>query len=650
MLAKLLTRRSVTAGAVGLALLGAALAPSASPSASSSTSSRAQNAGTAGVAGNGAATGNGTGSTGTGSAASPGRAAPTPRGTPAEPAARTGPAAAARAEPGRSGKPGGRARESGGAGLTRFYEQRVTWTTCPGTEDMEDGHEDPESPDAGSSAEAAAPSEDASGFQCGKVTVPLDYAHPSKGTLELALGRYRTTGRKAKGSVVLNFGGPGGPGVGQLAAAGDAFMGLAKEYDVVSFDPRGVGRSSPVSCGDDESMWGTRTSEAAALLRQLKQIAAACAKHSGPVLDHIGTVDVARDLDVVRAALGDDKLTYLGFSYGTRLGAVYAAQFPDKVRRLALDGVDTLTEPLTEQGLAGAEGQQKALEEFITWCAEDIACPFGQDPRRGREEVVRLIRALDEEPVPSAWGHTFSGQDLVGAISQALYSRALWPLLERALAQLVEDGDTRGVEGFWPASGSRPAPLPPLARPDGPPSAARPHAPSGTGSPSSRPTGEHTGLTDEHEIPMDNLPAALMAVNCADDPDRPTAESITRDLGRLRAAYEEASPVFGQFRLTEVLACYGRPKGTDYIREKVRDVDTPKLLLVGTRGDPATPYRWTVETAKRLGDAAVVLDNKGDGHTGYASSRCVRDKVDAYLLYGSLPPDGSSCGAEDTRR
>lgn len=138
-----------------------------------------------------------------------------------------------------------------------------------------------------------------------------------------------------------------------------------------------------------------------------------------------------------------------------------------------------------------------------------------------------------------------------------------------------------------------------------------------------------------------------MAVNCADDPDRPTADQITENIDRLRAEYEAASPVFGEYRLTQVLMCYGRPKGTTYIRDKVRDVDTPKLLLVGTRGDPATPYRWTTETAARLGSSAVVLDNKGEGHTGYGSSKCVHRKVDDFLLYGSLPADGSSCGAED---
>jgi pimeloyl-ACP methyl ester carboxylesterase len=519
------------------------------------------------------------------------------------------------------------AADGTGTGLSRFYGQQVRWSRCQGEDMPED-------------------------LQCGKVTVPLDYAGPKAGTLDLAVARYRATGKK-RGSVVLNFGGPGAPGVSELAAGGEDFMRLTNNYDVVAFDPRGVGRSSPVSCGNGTDAIVAATGEGApadrpqAVLAQLKKAVAACEKHSGPVLRHIGTVDAARDMDVIRQALGDKKLNYLGFSYGTRLGAVYAAQFPHKVGRLVLDGVDTLTEPMSEQGMAGAEGQQKALEDFVDWCTKDIACPLGQDARDAREQVVQLVASLDRDPVPTGFGEAFSGQDLVGAIGQALYSKELWPSLERALAELVEDGDTRGVMSF--ASGGMVLPVrghggglvdesdEPLHRPGG-------GLVDESGEPLRRPGGG--GLVDESDVPLDNLPAALMAINCADDPDRPGADGLVRQLGRLRAAYQQASPVFGRYRLTELLMCYGRPKGTDYIRTEVRDVDTPKMMLVGTRGDPATPYRWTVETAQRLGSSAVVLDNRGDGHTGYASSKCVHGKVDTFLLYGTLPSNGSSCGPE----
>jgi len=298
------------------------------------------------------------------------------------------------------------------------------------------------------------------------------------------------------------------------------------------------------------------------------------------------------------------------------------------VGRFVLDGVDTLTESLAEQGLAGAVGQQTALEAFLTWCVTDIACPFGQDARIARERVVELVGSLDRDPLPTDHGDSFSGQDLVGAISQGLYSKEMWPTLERALAA-VAAGDVEEALGF--GGGGAVVPALPRQNP-----LRRNPSPDSDG-----------GLVDEVDVPLDNLPAALMAINCADDPDRPTAARITKDLTALRATYEKASPVFGRYRLTEVLTCYGRPKGTEFIRTGVRDLDAPKMLLVGTRGDPATPYRWTTETAERLGSSAVVLDNKGEGHTGYSSSKCVHRTVDAFLLYGSLPADGSSCGADD---
>ncbi|GGJ30225.1 alpha/beta hydrolase [Streptomyces brasiliensis] len=494
-----------------------------------------------------------------------------------------------------AGLPAAGAAEPPEPDLTRFYRQKVTWSACTGR---------------------AAPKD----MQCGKVTVPLDYARPGAGTIDIALARYRATG-KSQGSVLLNFGGPGGPGISTLAAAGKDYMGLTNGYDVVTFDPRGVGRSSPVSCGEggdeDSSQTAEVTPDASdpqAILELLQKAAALCAAHSGPVLPHIGTVNASRDLDVIRQALGDKKLNYLGFSYGTRLGAVYAAQFPGKVGRMVLDGVDTLTEPLSEQGLASAAGQQTALDGFLDWCVQDVGCPFGQDRRKAGEQVVQLVHSLDANPVPKNVGGEFSDQDLVGAIGQGLYSQEMWPSLERALAMLMEDGDTSKVAAF--ASGGM--------------------APWRAGG----------GLVNEEDVPVDNLTAALMAINCADDPDRLDAGQIKKEIGRLRADYERASPVFGRHRLSEVLMCYGRPKGTDFIRDRVKDLHSAKILLVGTRGDPATPYRWAEETAKRLGPSAVVLDNKGEGHTGYMSSKCVHRKVDDFLLYGSLPANGSSCGPD----
>ncbi|MFH8989224.1 alpha/beta hydrolase [Streptomyces sp. NPDC017940] len=481
--------------------------------------------------------------------------------------------------------------------LGRFYAQKIKWVACK--------------PDVQNLPEDVTKDKDVG---CGKVTVPLDYAHPGRATLDLALMRVRASGDK-RGSLLVNFGGPGGAGVSGLAGSKKDFGYVGKGYDVVGFDPRGVGLSEPVSCGgrpDPGDGTGDGDDDPAVLLEQLREEAARCAKESGPVLQHMGTVNVSRDLDVMRQALGDKKLNYLGFSYGTRLGAVYTSQFPKKVGRMVLDGVDTLTENVEEQGLVGAEGRQTALDNFLLWCTKNAGCVFGEDSRAARRTMVKIVEDLDAYPLRAMDGQEFTGQDVVSVLGTALYSRQAWPALSQALGGLLADGDPRALLRMGGAMGERPQ----------------------------APRGARTA------VPEDNADAALMAVNCADDPDRPDAKRVEREVGRIQREFEEASPVFGKSMLTPVLLCFGRPAGTDYIRNDVRDVDTPKFLLVGTRGDPATPYRWTEETAKRLGSSAVVLDNKGDGHTGYFGSKCVQAKVDAFLLYKELPKNGSSCAAE----
>ncbi|MFJ6571613.1 alpha/beta hydrolase [Streptomyces sp. NPDC091292] len=470
-----------------------------------------------------------------------------------------------------------------GPDLTRFYGQRITWGPCEG---LPDNPED---------------------MRCGTVTVPLDYADPGKGTVGIALAKIAAGTPHPKGSLLLNFGGPGGEGISALADFGRTFNDFTDAYDVVTFDPRGVGRSSPVTCGSAQrpDIAGMAPD---ALLKAATAYYDACRKASGPVFPYVGTMNVSRDMDVMRQALGDGRLNFLGFSYGTRLGAVYAAQFPHKVGRMVLDGVDTLTEPLTEQGLVGAQGQQTALNDFAAWCAARKDCALGSNSRDAREKIVALVRDLDAHPIPLGDGFEFAGPDLVNTLGAALYEQANWPYLSRGLNDLIDNGDPSGLMfGGAPASVSR---------------------------------------APEPTVPSDNPETALTAINCADDPDRMTAADLGDETkyARLLQQYEDVSPVFGAAQFSRILQCVGQPKGTDFIRT-IRNVPTPKLLLVGTRGDPATPYRWTVETAKRLGDAAVVLDNRGEGHGAYLSSKCVRNKVDTFFLTGDLPPTGSSCSA-----
>ncbi|MFD9411072.1 alpha/beta hydrolase [Streptomyces sp. NPDC059989] len=457
------------------------------------------------------------------------------------------------------------------------------------------------------------------GMRCGTVEVPLDYAAPAKGKVTVALARIPATGPgKRLGSLLLNYGGPGAAGIASLAADPTLFADLGERYDLVAFDPRGVGHSEPVSCGGSQE---TETGDgagigAAAQLAALRAVARRCELASGPVLPYVGTVHVARDMDVIRQALGDRKLNYLGFSYGTRVGAVYAAQFPDKTGRMVLDGVDTLTEPLAEQALVTARGQQRALDNFLSWCAHrKNGCVYGTNTRTAREKVDELVTRLDARPLIGDDGSYVTGQDAVLAIGSALYAKSMWPGLADALALAERHHDPVGLLQLGG----------PVGRPD------ETQADAGPGT-----------------VPTDNGEAALAAVTCADDPDRShenaSPAAIVKELEGLKGEFLKASRIFGPRQLATVLACYGRPAGTDFIRKIDHPAGVPRMMLVGTRGDPATPYEWTEETAERLG-SAVVVDYKGDGHTGYGSSPCVREYVDGFLIDGRLPAGTRSCPA-----
>lgn len=465
-------------------------------------------------------------------------------------------------------------------------------------------------------------------LRCGTVQVPLDHADPGKGTIEVAVARLPATGRgRHLGSLLLNFGGPGAPGVAGLAADPDAFAKLGERYDLVAFDPRGVGHSAPVSCAGSQETGEDAATDAAAQLAALRAVAGRCELASGPVLPYVGTVHVARDMDAVRRALGDAKLNYLGFSYGTRLGAVYAALFPHRTGRMVLDGVDTLSEPLAEQALATARGQQRALDRFLSWCTHRPGCVYGTNTRTAREQVDDLVARLDRRPLIGGDGSYVTGQDVAGSIGAALYSPHAWPALADALKLAEERDDPVGLLQLGGPAG-----------------------PSGGGD-GGDDGGEDDGGWEQPQgpgsVPADNADAALAAVNCADDPDRSNDTAsparIESELEALRPEFEKASKIFGPRQLMTVLACYGRPAGTDFIR-RIDRPGAPRMLLVGTRGDPATPYEWTEETARRLG-SAVVLDHKGDGHTGYLASSCVREYADRFLLDGRLPSGTRSCPA-----
>lgn len=305
--------------------------------------------------------------------------------------------------------------------LAPFHAQRIRWGDCP---------------------EAPVPD----GMRCAVVKVPLDYAAPGRGTVEVALARLPATDPKHRlGSLLLNFGGPGAEGIATLAADHRSFADLGERYDLVAFDPRGVGHSDPVTCGGARQGEDGPATDAAAQLADLRAAVRRCELASGPVLPYIGTVHVSRDMDVLRRLLGDEKLNFLGFSYGTRLGAVYAAQFPRTTGRMVLDGVDTLSEPLVEQALISARGQQRALDNFLTWCTHQVDCVYGTNTRTAKEEVADLVARLDERPLVGHDGTYVTGRAAASAIGDALYARSAWPELAAALALAERNHDPVGL-------------------------------------------------------------------------------------------------------------------------------------------------------------------------------------------------------------
>ncbi|MFD9302108.1 alpha/beta hydrolase [Streptomyces sp. NPDC060048] len=466
------------------------------------------------------------------------------------------------------------------------------------------------------------PAEDVpAGMQCGTIEVPLDHANPAEGKVAVDLARIRAVGPgKRLGSLLLNYGGPGASGIEDLAADPKALADLGERYDLVAFDPRGVGHSDPVTCQGESPVAAelvtTGEIDVAELLAEIRAQAQRCAKDSGPVLPYMGTVHVARDMDVLRQALGEPKLNYLGFSYGSRLGAVYAALFPQRTGRMVLDGVDNLTGSLAERALATARARQRALGSFLTWCAQRKGCVYGTDAHAADERVAALIERLDRKPLAGDDGEELNGVTASTAISQGLFARALWPDLADALAMAERDGNPAGLLRI----------LDPYAAPES----------------------QEQEEEDPDPIPADNFGASIMAVNCADEPDRSLDEgspaAAEKEVARLEGEFREASKVFGPHLLGLALICYGRPAGTDFIR-KIDHPGAPPMLLVGTRGDPATPYEWTEQTAERLG-SGVVLAYEGEGHTGYLFSACVRGYVNRFLLDGQLPTGAQSCPPE----
>ncbi|MYS24632.1 TAP-like protein [Streptomyces sp. DvalAA-14] len=454
--------------------------------------------------------------------------------------------------------------------LSGFYRQSIGWSTC---------------------ADAKAPAK----ARCGTVSVPMDYRHPDGTTLDIAVSRLPATGPGLRlGALAVNFGGPGISGITELDARAKDLAALNRRYDLIGFDPRGVARSAPVDCGD--------LSEVA----DPAQLAAACSRHSGWLLPWLGTPNAARDLDVIRQAVGDDRLAYLGFSYGARLGAVYAHEFPDRAGRIVLDGVPDPSLDAVGTALGQARAFQKALTDFAGDCAAHH-CPLpGHDAAQVMAAITEGAQQMAGSPLATDTG-TLDRAGYLQALQNALYSKDTWPYLRQALGNLRSgDGDLMMQLAYPEEFGSQ---------------AVR------------RAVADWTGA------PQGNAETAKLAIDCRDTSERRTPQQVRA----YDARFTKASALFGRDIQATLLACTGWPAGDDSTRH-VAARGAPQMLMVGTTGDPATPYPGAGDMAKALANNSHVLTYRGEGHGAYfAHSACVRAKVDAYLLEGELPAPHATC-------
>ena len=444
------------------------------------------------------------------------------------------------------------------------------------------------------------------GFQCARLLVPFDYADPGGKRFVLPVIRLPAKDRGQRvGDLVVNPGGPGGSGVEYARGARSEFpSAVLARFDIVGFDPRGVAGSEPaVSCMTgpelDKYLSADETPDNAAQLatvvQQARLYASRCEQNARALLPYVGTRNAARDLDVLRAALGQSRLTYLGKSYGTYLGTWYAQLFPHRVRALVLDGaVDPDTTALRAD-LTQAEGFQAAFGSFAAWCRASSGCPVGQN---AAGQLQALIVRANSRPLSQGLGtgQVASGALLLNGVAAALYSKSTWPNLKDGLTSAFNGDGTVLVQlaNFL------------LER---------------------NPDGTYSNLAD-----------ANTAISCV---DRPWPRSLASWQAAASAA-GRAAPLFGPPDVWGNLPCAYWPLPAAP-PAAIKAAGAGPILVVGTTRDPATPYRWAQALAADL-SSGVLLGWNGDGHTAYGEgSACVDTIVNAYLISLKVPRSGTVC-------
>jgi pimeloyl-ACP methyl ester carboxylesterase len=383
---------------------------------------------------------------------------------------------------------------------------------------------------------------------------------------------------------------------------------LRSDFDIVGFDPRGTGDSDPVDCLSDADLDALVASdptpdtpeEGQELEKTYESFFQGCVEKSDSLIGHVTTVETARDMDVLRAALGEAQMLYFGASYGTKLGATYADLFPDKVGRMVLDGAVDLSIDSRQLSLEQAGGFEIALRSYVQNCVDDGDCFLGDTVDDGLSTIQDLIASVDEQPLPTQdddrdlqVGNAFYG------LVAPLYNREYWSILDQALGSAIDDGDGTLLLRLSDLYESR----------------------------------------NDDGTYSDNSAEAILAINCLDDPYSITADEVPDQI----PAFEEASPTFGDVFAWGLVGCHGvQAKATEQAGQ-VDAAGAAPIVVVGTTRDPATPYQWAVHLADQL-ESGVLVSRDGDGHTGYGQGdACVDAAVEDYLLDGTAPEDDLRC-------
>ncbi|MGQ0434270.1 MAG: alpha/beta hydrolase [Microthrixaceae bacterium] len=431
--------------------------------------------------------------------------------------------------------------------------------------------------------------------ECARVRVPLDYSNPTGRMIELAVSRSAASGDRI-GALFVNPGGPGAAGTDLPPVLATVLpKEIHERFDIVGVDPRGVGGSAPIDCGiDPTELYGVDPTietpeDSAALLAVSKAYVDDCTIKFGDLLPFVSTRDVAKDMDAVRAAMGDAQLSFLGFSYGTAIGQVYADLFPTRVRSMILDGVLELGPTGLELAAEQAAGFETALGRYVEFCDASEGCETAGNALGAVEAVLARAEEPGGIPAPKADRPAGPGEAALG-ISLALYSESLWSRLDEAIAAALEGDGTKLVR-----------------------------------------------LADQY-ITLGDF-EIYFAVNCMDFA-WPTGDPNAF----LSAAKEVATtaPHFGEALVNDYIRCVDWPVPANPLGP-TSAVGAPLIRVVSTTGDPATPYEGGVAVAERL-ERSVLITNEGDGHTVVGDgNRCIDDLVVAYLIDGDAPDGGATC-------